>query len=65
MSNQVNVPIMWGVRQAVAETGLTEFTIKQLIKSRKIKFIKTGAGQRGKILINADSLCTFMQGVSE
>lgn len=63
MSNQVlNVPVMWDIHQATEKTGLSRFTIKQLIKNEQIKFIRTGVGKRGKFLINAQSLCNFMKG---
>ena len=62
MLNQLNVPIMWDIHQATEKTGLSQFTIKQLIKNKQIKFIRTGVGKRGKFLINAQSLCNFMEG---
>ena len=63
MSNQVlNVPVMWDIHQATEKTGLSRFTINQLVKTQQIKSIRVGAGQRGKILVNADSLCEYMRG---
>lgn len=62
MSNQVNVPILWSFKQAEVETGLKVFTLTRLVKSGKVKYIRLGAGQRGKILVNAESLCRFMAG---
>ncbi len=62
MFKQVEVPEMWTFPKAKTETGLTRFTLTQLVKSGKIKYIRLGAGQRGKILINAQSLCNFMMG---
>lgn len=64
MSNKqsVCVPVVWTLEQAEIETGLKRFTLTNLVKSGKIKYIRLGAGQRGKILINARSLCDFMNG---
>ncbi len=36
--------------------GLSEYTIRQLVKSGKLPFIRTGKGKRGKILINKSDL---------
>lgn len=63
MSKQlVSVPLMWSFKQAEVETGLKVFTLTRLVKSGKVKYIRLGAGRRGKILINAQSLCNFMNG---
>lgn len=58
----IDVPVMWTKRQTKAKTGFSDFTIDKLIKSGKIKYIRLGAGQRGKILINAESICAYMRG---
>ena len=62
MLNQLNIPVMWDIRQAAEKTKLSQFTIKQLIKNEQVKFIRTGVGKRGKFLINAQSLCEYMRG---
>lgn len=62
MSQEISVPTMWSLKQAATETGLSEFTLKQAIKQGHIKFIRLGEGRRGKILINAASLCEYMRG---
>lgn len=62
MSQEINVPTMWSLKQAATETGLSEFTLKQAIKQGHIRFIRLGAGRRGKILISAASLCEYMRG---
>lgn len=62
---QVIVPTMWTLDQAAIETGLTKFTIREILKAGHVRFIRVGVGQRGKILVNAESLCDYMQGVSE
>lgn len=44
--------------------GLTEYTLRQLLIQKKVKFIRAGEGKRGKFLINLDSLLSYM-GYSE
>lgn len=39
--------------------GLSEHTIRQLVAQKKVKFIRTGQGKRGKILINKASLLAY------
>lgn len=58
----ITVPVVWTVEQSRVKTGLTRFTIMRLVKTGRVKFIRAGAGQRGKILINAASLCEYMEG---
>lgn len=62
MQKILNVPVMWTIAQAVTETGLTEFTVRQLVKSKRIHSIRLGAGKNGKILLSAESLCSYLQG---
>ena len=41
-------------------SGLSEHTVRQLVKQGKIKFIRTGEGKSGKILVNkADFVAYF------
>ncbi|MDE5742694.1 MAG: hypothetical protein K2H90_09625 [Oscillospiraceae bacterium] len=61
MLKPIDVPVMWSFKQAEVETRLKKFTIMNWVKSGKVKFIRVGAGQRGKILINAQSLCDYME----
>ncbi len=39
--------------------GLSEHTIRQLTAQNKIKYIRTGQGKRGKLLINKASLLSY------
>lgn len=64
MFKRIDVPVMWSVRQAAKESGLTEFTIRQAVKAGHIRYIRLGAGKSGKILLNAQSLCDYMTGRS-
>ena len=39
-----------------AVKGLSEHTVRQLVAQNKVKYIRTGQGKRGKILINKGEL---------
>lgn len=39
-----------------AVKGLKENTVRSLVAQGKVKYIRTGQGKRGKILINKDDL---------
>lgn len=39
--------------------GLSEHTVRQLIAQNKIKYIRTGQGKRGKILVNKADLVDY------
>ncbi len=47
-----------------AVKGISEHTIRQLVMQDKIRYIRTGTGKRGKILVNKDSLLAYMGGVA-
>ena len=36
--------------------GLSEHTVRQLVAQGKVKYIRTGQGKRGKILVNKEDL---------
>lgn len=40
--------------------SLTEHTIRQLVAQKKIPYIRTGQGKRGKILINRKALLDYL-----
>ena len=40
--------------------GLTQNTIRQLVHQGKIKYIRTGEGRNGKILVNKTSLAEYL-----
>ena len=42
--------------------GLSEHTVRQLVAQKKVKFIRTGQGKRGKILINKEDLLAYFAG---
>ena len=39
--------------------GLSEHTVRQLVKQGKIKSVRTGIGKSGKILVNKDDLVSY------
>lgn len=42
--------------------GLSEHTVRQLVKQGKVKSVRTGEGKRGKILVNKADLVNYFQG---
>lgn len=42
-------------------SGLSEHTVRQLVAQNKIKYIRTGEGVRGKILVNKADLLGYFQ----
>ena len=43
-------------------SGLSEHTVRQLVKQGKVKSVRTGAGKNGKILVNKADLVEYFQG---
>ena len=43
--------------------GLSEHTVRKLVSQGRIRYIRTGEGERGKILISKQSLLDYMGGV--
>ncbi len=41
--------------------GLSEHTVRMLVAQNKIKYIRTGEGVRGKILVNKTDLLNYFQ----
>ena len=41
--------------------GLSENTVRKLVAQNKVKFIRTGEGRRGKILVNKADLISYFQ----
>ena len=42
-------------------SGLSEHTVRQLVKQGKVKSVRTGAGRNGKILVNKADLLDYFQ----
>lgn len=41
--------------------GLSEHTVRQLVLQNKVKYIRTGQGKRGKILVNKEDLLRLFE----
>lgn len=41
--------------------GLSEHTVRKLVAQGKVKYLRTGEGKHGKILVNKADLIRFMQ----
>ena len=44
-----------------AVSGLSEHTVRKLVAQGKVKYIRTGEGKRGKILVNKADLLSYFQ----
>lgn len=44
-----------------AVKGLSEHTVRQLVAQKKVKYIRTGQGKHGKILVNKADLIDYFQ----
>ncbi len=44
-----------------AVSGLSEHTVRKLVAQGKVKYIRTGEGKRGKILVNKADLLGYFQ----
>ncbi|MBE6861481.1 MAG: helix-turn-helix domain-containing protein [Ruminococcus sp.] len=44
--------------------GLSEHTVRQLVAQKKIPYIRTGQGKRGKILISKAALLEYLGGAA-
>ena len=40
--------------------GLSEYSIRKLVKQGKVKYIRAGEGNNGKILVNKNSLIDYL-----
>ncbi len=57
-------PEMLTVKECAAlVTGLTEHTVRMLVKQNKVRYIRCGQGTRGKILVSKDSLLKYLGAV--
>jgi hypothetical protein len=49
---------------AALVSGLTEHTVRMLVKQNKVKYIRCGQGAHGKILVSKESLLKYLGAVS-
>ena len=58
------LPEMLTVKECAAlVSGLTEHTVRMLVKQDRVKYIRCGQGTRGKILVSKDSLLKYLGAV--
>ena len=58
------LPEMLTIKECAAlVSGLTEHTVRMLVKQGKVKYIRCGEGARGKILVSKDSLLKYLGAV--
>ena len=63
-ANKNEKPEMLTVKECAAlVAGLTEHTVRMLVKQNKVKYIRCGQGSRGKILVSRDSLLKYLGAV--
>lgn len=43
-------------------SGLSEHTVRQIVKQGKVKSVRTGEGKNGKILVNKADLVAYFNG---
>ncbi len=46
-------------------SGLSAYTVRNLIRQGKVKAVRAGAGVNGKYLVNSESLYSYLSGRSE
>ena len=58
------LPEMLTVKECAAlVSGLTEHTVRMLVKQDKVKYIRCGQGARGKILVSKESSLKYIGAV--
>lgn len=62
-----NAPVeMLTIRECAEKfPGLSEHTVRKLVKQDKVRYIRAGEGKRGKILIPKSSLLEYLKGTSK
>ena len=59
------LPEMLTVKEcAKLVTGLTEHTMRMLVKQNEVRYIRCDEGARGKILVSKESLVNYIDAVS-
>ena len=64
--NKTSAPVeMLTIKECTqAVSGLSEHTVRQLVAQKKIPYIRTGQGKRGKILISKAALLEYLGGAA-
>lgn len=53
---EINIPVMLKIKDAAKVTGLTEFRLRELIKEKKIVFVRCG----NRYFINMGKLAEYL-----
>ena len=62
--SKTDKPEMLTIKECAAlVSGLTEHTVRMLVKQNKVKYIRCGQGARGKILVSKESLLKYLGAV--
>lgn len=57
-----NLEMLTIKESAALISGLSEHTVRQLVKQGKVKSVRTGEGRNGKILVNKADLIAYFNG---
>lgn len=64
ITHTINTPLeMLTIKECTeAVSGISEHTVRQLVKQGKVAFIRTGASSNGKILVSKNALLDYLDG---
>ena len=61
VENKPEIPELLTIKECAALIpGLSEHTVRQLVKRDEIAYMRSGAGKRGKILVYKSSLLKYL-----
>ena len=61
VENKPEIPELLTIKECAALIpGLSEHTVRQLVKRGQIAYMRSGAGKRGKILVYKSSLLKYL-----
>ena len=61
VENKPEIPELLTIKECAALIpGLSEHTVRQLVKRGEIAYMRSGAGKRGKILVYKSSLLKYL-----
>ena len=61
VENKPEIPELLTIKECAALIpGLSEHTVRQLVKRGEIAYMRSGAGERGKILVYKSSLLKYL-----
>ena len=61
VENKPEIPELLTIKECAALIpGLSEHTVRQLVKRGEVAYMRSGAGERGKILVYKSSLLKYL-----